>query len=57
MVVRDYLAQNFKFDDTRLKTIGLGKEATDARNEVPVLLYTSMPADGSKEKERRSEHH
>src|SRR5690349_16113530 len=27
MVVRDYLAQHFKFDDTRLKTIGIGKSA------------------------------
>src|SRR5882757_4413644 len=25
MVVRDYITRNFKFDDTRLKTIGLGK--------------------------------
>ena len=26
-VVRDFLVQNFKFDDTKLKTIGLGKSS------------------------------
>jgi outer membrane protein OmpA-like peptidoglycan-associated protein len=39
-VVRDYLAKNFKFDDTRLKTLGLGK-TTDAGDEgsVEILVY------------------
>jgi hypothetical protein len=26
--VREYLVENFKFDDTRLKTVGLGKRRT-----------------------------
>jgi hypothetical protein len=26
MVIRDYLVKNFKMDDTRLKTMGLGKK-------------------------------
>ncbi len=40
MVVRDYLAQNFKLDDTRLKTLGLGetKEAGNA-SKVEILVY------------------
>jgi outer membrane protein OmpA-like peptidoglycan-associated protein len=39
-VVRDYLVQHFKFDDTRLKFIGLGKSktATDA-SKVEILIY------------------
>jgi outer membrane protein OmpA-like peptidoglycan-associated protein len=39
-VVRDYLVQHFKFDDTRLKVIGLGKSktATDA-SKVEILIY------------------
>jgi phospholipid/cholesterol/gamma-HCH transport system substrate-binding protein len=39
-VVRDYLTKNFKFDDTRLKTLGVGKssEAGDS-GKVEVLVY------------------
>jgi phospholipid/cholesterol/gamma-HCH transport system substrate-binding protein len=39
-VLRDYLAKNFKFDDTRLKTLGLGKspEASDY-GRVEILVY------------------
>ncbi len=39
-VVRDYLAQNFRLDDTRIKTIGLGKskEAGDS-SKVQILIY------------------
>ena len=40
MVVRDYLVQNFKFDDTRVKTIGLGKsEKASEGGKVEVLVY------------------
>ena len=40
MVVRDYLVQNFKFDDTRVKTIGLGKsEMAGEGGKVEVLVY------------------
>jgi outer membrane protein OmpA-like peptidoglycan-associated protein len=40
MVIRDYLTQNFKLDDTRIKTLGLGKvdEASD-NGEVQILIY------------------
>jgi len=35
-VVRDYLVQNFKFDDTRVKIIGLGKSG---ENTMQILVY------------------
>ena len=39
-VVRDYLVQNFKFDDTRMKIIGLGKSPRAGRtSEVEILIY------------------
>jgi outer membrane protein OmpA-like peptidoglycan-associated protein len=40
MVVRDYLVQHFKFDDTRVKIIGLGKSPKpDETNKVEILIY------------------
>ena len=40
-VVRDYLAKNFKFDDTRLKTMGLGKTPeTGDDGKVEILVYS-----------------
>ena len=45
MVVRDYLVKNFKVDDTRIKTIGLGK--TDTANDEPkidILVYPEVNA-------------
>lgn len=39
MVVREYLAKNFKFDDSRLKTFGLGKNSEDDSNRVEILVY------------------
>ena len=40
MVVRDYLAQNFRLDDTRIKTIGLGKtETMGDTSKVRILIY------------------
>lgn len=41
-VVRDYLVDNFKLDDKRLKTMGLGKtNASDpaAKPEVSIIIY------------------
>jgi hypothetical protein len=39
-VVRDYLVQNFQFDDTRLKIIGLGKSAKPGdTGKVEILVY------------------
>ena len=41
-VVRDYLAKNFKFDDTRLKTLGAGKNPeTGDDGKVEILIYAS----------------
>src|SRR5215470_4643808 len=40
MVVRDYLVKNFKLDDTRIKTIGLGKsDKVPESGSVEVLIY------------------
>ena len=39
-VVRDYLVQNFKVDDTRIKTVGVGKSAgIENGSTVEVLIY------------------
>src|SRR5271155_3567967 len=43
MVVREYLVENFGFDDSQLKTLGLGKQ-TDAKADagwgsVQILIY------------------
>jgi hypothetical protein len=39
-VIRNYLVANFKFDDTRLKTIGLGKtRAAGDTSKVRILIY------------------
>ena len=40
-VVRDYLVQNFRFDDTRLKIIGLGKTSSQSGepSRVDILIY------------------
>jgi phospholipid/cholesterol/gamma-HCH transport system substrate-binding protein len=40
MVVRNYLVQNFKLDDTRMKTMGLGKtkEAGDS-GKIEIVVY------------------
>src|SRR5947199_8435033 len=40
MVVRDYLVRNFKFEDTRIKTIGLGKSEKAAKGgSIEILIY------------------
>ena len=45
MAVRDHLVQNFAFDDTRIKTLGLGKiPASGEGNRVRILVYGSRPA-------------
>ena len=46
-VVRDYLTQNFKLDDKRVKTIGLGKTKTaDTSSKLVIFVY---PRAGSAE--------
>jgi phospholipid/cholesterol/gamma-HCH transport system substrate-binding protein len=44
MVVRDYLVKNFKMDDTRVKTIGLGKSSDAEGAGVKVLVYPTGTA-------------
>jgi hypothetical protein len=42
MVVRDYLVENFGFDDAEVKTLGLGKKnGTDAASwgTIDILIY------------------
>lgn len=40
MVVRNYLVQNFKLDDTRIKTMGLGKTEDGGDNgRIEILIY------------------
>jgi hypothetical protein len=47
MVARDYLVQNFKLDDTRIKTIGLGKSTEIGEGgALEILVYpvgTNLP--------------
>jgi outer membrane protein OmpA-like peptidoglycan-associated protein len=40
-VVRDYLTENFKLDDKRVKTIGLGKDKTGEASKLTILVYPS----------------
>jgi len=40
MVIRNYLVQNFKLDDTHIKTMGLGKTADSGDNgKIQILVY------------------
>ena len=42
MVVRQYLADKFKIDDARVKTMGLGKDQKaqpDSAGRVTILVY------------------
>jgi len=39
MVVRDYLTQNYRFDDTRVKTLGRGKTEEEGR-KLSILVYS-----------------
>ncbi len=52
MVVREYLVENFGFDDSQLKTLGMGKQAnTNSEGDwgtVQILIYdagTALPHD------------
>jgi len=53
MVVRNYLVQNYRLDDTRIKTMGLGKTEDGGENgKIEILVYGSAPssaAPGQKE--------
>jgi phospholipid/cholesterol/gamma-HCH transport system substrate-binding protein len=41
MVIRDYLVKNFKLDDTRLKTMGAGKdpETSNDTGQIEILIF------------------
>jgi hypothetical protein len=52
MVIREYLVENFGFDDGQLKTLGMGKQtgaSPDADwGSIQILIYpagTEIPAD------------
>jgi phospholipid/cholesterol/gamma-HCH transport system substrate-binding protein len=54
MVVRQYLVENFGFDDSQLKTLGMGKQAGSVggteEGSIQLLIFpagTSVPADKS----------
>lgn len=38
-VVRDYLTENFKLDDKRVKIIGLGKDKTGEASKLTIFVY------------------
>ncbi len=40
MVIRTYLAEHFKVDDARIKTMGVGKD-TDGDAKVDILIYAT----------------
>jgi len=43
-VVRKYLVDKFQLDDTRVKTLGLGKTAdSDADGSIQILIYADTP--------------
>lgn len=45
-VIRDYLVGNFKVDDTRIRTIGLGKTRdSDDAGKVTIFVYETKPGD------------
>jgi outer membrane protein OmpA-like peptidoglycan-associated protein len=48
MVVRDYLVKHFKMDDTKVKTIGLGKSPDEDAAGISVLIYSAGPGPMSK---------
>jgi hypothetical protein len=52
MVIREYLVENFGFDDTQLRTLGMGKqEGANLEADwgsIQILIYpagTEIPAD------------
>jgi phospholipid/cholesterol/gamma-HCH transport system substrate-binding protein len=47
-VVRDYLAKNFRLDDTRIKTLGLGKASDTGENgKAEILVYAGPTPAGA----------
>ncbi len=50
MVVRDYLVKNFKMDDTRVKTMGLGKseQSPGDAGTIAIAVYPPRAGAGAK---------
>ncbi len=47
-VVRDYLAKNYRLDDTRIKTLGLGKASDTGQNgKAEILVYAGPTPAGA----------
>jgi phospholipid/cholesterol/gamma-HCH transport system substrate-binding protein len=47
MVIRNYLAEHFRTDDTRIKTMGFGKtEAGDDSNKTEIIVYADSQKEG-----------
>jgi hypothetical protein len=59
VVVRQYLIENFGFDDAELKTLGVGKKdgsSVDAWGTVDILIYppdTNVSADSQSITDKR----
>ena len=50
-VVREYLSNNFKLDDTKIKTKGMGEETTGSTtqpNRIEILIYSNKQSAGNK---------
>jgi phospholipid/cholesterol/gamma-HCH transport system substrate-binding protein len=48
MVIRNYLVQNFRLDDTHIKTMGLGKTSDSGENgKIEILIYPPETNPGS----------
>jgi outer membrane protein OmpA-like peptidoglycan-associated protein len=48
MVVRNYLVQNFRLDDTRIRILGTGKNKQLGENgKVQIVVYSRKPASGN----------
>jgi hypothetical protein len=57
LVIRDYVVQHYGFDDSKLKTVALGKQAAESSKQdwglIRVLVYpagTPIPADKTPDK-------
>ena len=46
MVIRDYLVKNFKLDDTRLKTMGAGKDPQTPNDTGHIEIVIFPPGTG-----------
>jgi phospholipid/cholesterol/gamma-HCH transport system substrate-binding protein len=55
MVARDYLVQNFKVNDTRIKTIGLGKSADVSEGSGVEVLVSSAGTEAPSSRNRAAD--